>query len=503
MSLERRAFLRAAGAALAGARSIPGQRPRRPNVLFVLADEWRAQATGYNGDVNVRTPALDRLETQSVHFENAVSGCAVCCPYRASLMTGQYPLTHGVFINDVELRPKGPTLGDSFARAGYRTGYIGKWHIYGSPDGKYGRRLAYIPPDKRFGFEYWKACECTHDYNHSLYYEGNDATPKYWPGYDAAAQTEDACRYIQKQAAGPDPFLLVLSLGPPHFPYGTAPERYQALYRDREISFRPNVPDDRKKEAEGILRGYYAHMAALDDCLARLLETLDRAGAAEDTIVVFTSDHGDMMLSQGLTTKLYPWEESIRVPFLVRYPRQLGGKGRRVKAPINAPDILPTLLGLCGLPLPGTVEGSDFSGYMTGGGPPPRDAAFLNLPVPITEARRNGFAAYRGLRTERYTYVRSIRGPWLLYDNQRDPYQMHNLCGRGEARGLQIRLDRSLDAELKLRKDEFLPAEEYVRRAGLAHYGEVNVKIGRHPSPWGDWDSTLTAATGGPSISSG
>ena len=492
MKPDRRQFLRTALANLAAAPALVGQRRRGPNVLFLLADEWRAQSTGYGGDVNVRTPVLDRLESESVNFENAVSGCPVCCPYRASLLTGQYPLTHGVFINDVELKPKGPTLGEVFLRAGYRTGFIGKWHVYGSPDGNYGRRLAYIPPEKRFGFAYWKACECTHDYNHSLYYDGNDPSPKYWPGYDAIAQTRDACRFIERR--GDSPFLLVLSLGPPHFPYATAPRRYQELYAGRELLLRRNVPDGRRGEATAILRGYYAHMAALDDCFGRLLETLNRTGAAEDTIVVFTSDHGDMMLSQGLTTKLYPWDESIRVPFLLRYPLAFGRKRRRIQVPLNPPDIMPTLLGLCRLAIPDSVEGSDLSGLIAGpSNAPPEAAAFLNLPVPITEARRYGFAEYRGLRTTQYTYVRSIRGPWLLYDNWSDPYQMHNLCGRAGNGALQMNLDRALDAVLRRRRDGFLPAAEYVRRASVGHYREVNVEIGRHPSPWGDWDSTLTA----------
>lgn len=465
-----------------GAPALLGQGQRRPNVVVVLADEWRAQSTGYAGDHNVQTPVLDRLAAESVNFENAVSGCPVCCPYRASLMTGQYPLTNGVFINDVELKPNGPTLGETFRNAGYATGFIGKWHLYGSPDGKYGRRLAYIPPEKRFGFDYWKACECTHEYNHSLYYEGNDPTPKYWPGYDAIAQTDDACGFMERQTA---PFFLVLSLGPPHFPYATAPERYQAMYRDKNIQLRANVPPEKRREATNILRGYYAHMTAVDDCMGRILRAIEKTGAAEDTIVVFTSDHGDMMFSQGLTTKLYPWDESIRVPLLVRYPRKLGR--RRIRTPIDSPDLMPTLLGLSGLSIPESVEGTDFFGA-----PMPRDAAaFVNLPVPITEARRYGFAAYRGLRTERYIYVRSIKGPWLLYDNERDPFQMHNLCEKSEHRDLRSRLDRALDATLRKRKDDFLPAAEYVKRAGVGHYQEVNVPIGRHPSPWGDWDSTL------------
>jgi arylsulfatase A-like enzyme len=493
MKTTRRQFL---GTALAGAAapSVIAQRSRRPNVLFILADEWRAQATGYNGDPNVRTPVLERLASQSVSFDTAVSSCPVCCPYRASLITGQYPLTNGVFINDVPLRPNGTTMGQAFTAAGYRTGYIGKWHLYGSPKGENERRLDYVPPEKRFGFDYWKACECTHNYNKSLYYEDNDPKPKYWPGYDAFAQTDDACAFMEKQAKTSDPFCLVLSLGPPHFPLETAPEKYQAMFREREIQFRDNVPKDLHARASGMLRGYYAHMAALDECFDRLLQSLDRAKIAEDTIVVFTSDHGDMMLSQGLTTKLHPWDESIRVPFLVRYPRRLGRQAKRVRTPLNSPDIFPTLLGLSSVRIPDSVEGIDHSGVMTGKPDTPGDrGTLINLPVPITEARRYGFAEYRGLRTSRYTYVRSIRGPWLLYDNQTDPYQMHNLIGKGEAKDLQARLDRDLNAELKRRKDEFLPASTYLQRAGLSHYREANVKIGRHPSPWGDWDSTLPA----------
>jgi hypothetical protein len=112
------------------------------------------------------------------------------------------------------------------------------------------------------------------------------------------------------------------------------------------------------------------------------------------------------------------------------------------------------------------------------------------LPVPITEARRYGFAEYRGLRTERYTYVRSINGPWLLYDNRTDLYQMHNLVTTARAQRLRTVLDHQLDAELRARKDDFLPAHEYLARAGLTHYKEARVPVGHAVSPWGDWEST-------------
>src|SRR5678809_1344426 len=183
--MNRRSFLQTAGsAAISTAAS-----PRQPNVVFVLVDQWRAQAFGYTRDPNAHTPAIDSLASESVNFGHAVSGFPVCSPYRASLMTGQYAVKHGVVVNDVPMKPNGPTLGETFQKAGYETGYIGKWHIFGSPDGKCGRRLAFIPKESRFGFDYWKACECSHNYNRSLYYQADDPAERYWEGYDAIGQT--------------------------------------------------------------------------------------------------------------------------------------------------------------------------------------------------------------------------------------------------------------------------------------------------------------------------
>jgi arylsulfatase A-like enzyme len=501
--LTRREFGRGAVGSLLGSLALgrtEAAASRRPNVLLVMSDEWRAQALGYAGDPNAHTPVIDRFAGESVNFEQAVAGCSVCCPARASLLTGQYPLTHGVYINDVPLQPKDLTLGESFRNAGYRTAYIGKWHLYGSPDGRYGRREAYIPPESRFGFDYWRAAECTHDYNHSLYYEGNDQNRKYWPGYDALAQTADACQYVRENASSPTPFFLMLAWGPPHFPLHTAPEQYQAKYRDREIRLRPNVPESGKSKAIEELRGYYAHIAALDDCFKQLLDTLEATGNADDTVVVFTSDHGDMMQSQGLSYKLYPWEESIRVPLLIRYPRKYGRAGRRSAVPMNSPDLMPTLLGMSGIPVPSGVQGTDYSASRPRvRSAVPKGSAFLSLPVPIGEALRYGFAEYRGVRDERYTYARSINGPWLLYDNQRDPWQMRNLCGRLEAREIQARMDAQLNQWLDALDDRFLPAQAYLERDRLTHFLETKFPIGYSRSPSGDWQSTLPKPMGPPS----
>jgi arylsulfatase A-like enzyme len=485
--MQRRAFI-ASGLA-GGLSTAPAKVLRRPNIVFVLVDQWRAQAFGYRGDTNAHTPAIDALAKESFGFVNAVSGLPVCSPYRGSLMTGQYAVRHGLVVNDVELKPKGPTLGESFRKAGYATGYIGKWHIYGSPKGIAERRLTYIPESSRLGFDYWKVCECTHDYNRSQYYEGRDTTPRFWEGYDGIAQTRDACEFIRTRAKGRDPYFLALSLGPPHDPYGTAPESYQARYRDRALALRPNVPATHTAEALKNLRGYYSHIAALDDCTRQLKEAVDATGQAEDTVFVFTSDHGDMLQSQGLYNKQQPWDESIRVPFLIRYPRLLGRKRRESVTPIDAPDIMPTLLGLAGLKAPDSVQGTDYTPLIRGQKQDAQEpAALLNLPASFATVRRQGIAEYRGVRTPRYTYVRSIHGPWLLYDNQSDPYQKTNLVGKQQE--LQSRLERKLDGLLKKAGDEFLPGASYIERAQAAHYREVNTPIVQVKSPWGDWAST-------------
>lgn len=493
---SRREFLGAAAASGAGffpsgpGAASPSQR-RRPNVLLVIADEWRAQAFGHAGDRNARTPALDAFAREACSFPNATAGTPVCCPARASLLTGQYPLQHGVYINDVPLEPKGTTLGEAFARAGYRTGYIGKWHLHGSPEGRWERRLQPVPRAKRFGFDYWKACESTHNYAHSLYFDGDDPTPRYWSGYDAIAQTKDAIGFIESRAAGDDPFFLALSWGPPHFPY-MAPERYAALYRDRAIDLRPNVPPDRRDAATGELRNYYAACALLDDCFRDLTGALDRLGIADDTIVLFMADHGEMAWSQGLLRKLVPWEESVAIPLLVRYPALLGRRAAAPRVPINMPDIMPTLLGLAGLDVPASVAGTDYSPLLRGEPmPDAATSAYLCMPVPVWDARMDGIDAYRGVRTDRFTYVRSIHGPWLLYDNRDDPFQKRNRVADPAFARIREGLEADLTAWRHRLDDTFLPGDAYLRRDRLEHYLEAKVPVGVNHSPWGDWRATL------------
>ncbi len=446
---------------------------RLPNLVFMLADQWRAQATGYAGDPNASTPNLDKLEKQSINLVNAVSGCPVCSPYRASLITGTYPLTHGVFINDFHLSNDAVSIAQAYKNAGCDTAFIGKWHL----DGR-GRR-SFIPKQARQGFDFWRAFECTHDYNNSSYFADDNVKLK-WDGYDAFAQTRQAQKYITDHSKG-KPFTCFLSWGPPHAPYHTAPPEYAQPFKDKQIKLRPNVPPELAEKARKDLRGYYSHIAALDNCVKDICDTIKNSGIEENTILVFTSDHGDLLYSHAQTKKQQPYEESARVPFLIRYPKLFGRTPRKIDMPFSSVDIMPTLLGLSGIEVPKTVEGKDFSKVLTGEQQPDNDAALLTCPFPFHQWNyANGGREYRGIRTRRYTYVKDLKGPWLLFDNLKDPYQLNNLADNPRFAELQSNLESILQRKLDETNDKFLPGPEYVKKWGYA-INEKGYKIKPKP----------------------
>jgi arylsulfatase A-like enzyme len=435
----------------------------RPNVLIVLADQWRAEACGYAGNPDVKTPNLDRLRLEggTVSFCNAISGVPVCCPARASLFTGQHAWTHGVFLNDVPLAGNAVTLAKTMREAGYETAYIGKWHL----DGR--GRSNFTPPERRQGFDFWRALECTHNYSNSLYYADTPDKLK-WAGYDAFAQTRAAQEYLRERARSTKPFLLALAWGPPHDPYELAPAEFSAKYPPAALHLPPNVPPAMHPEARRMMSGYYAHCTALDACCGQLRQTLRETGLESNTLLVFTSDHGDLLGGHGARNKQQPYDESIRVPLLLHWPAGFRDRQPRVlPATISTVDLMPTLLSLCGVGVPASVEGLDFSGCIRGGKDPSGGAVLISCIAPFGQwTRARGGKEYRGLRTPRYTYVCDLNGPWLLFDNAKDPWQTNNLAGQPEAAKLQRQLHTQLQSRLSAAHDAFLPGDSYIRKWG-------------------------------------
>ena len=441
----------------------------KPNIVFVLTDQWRAQATGYSGDPNLvgRTPNLDRIADSGINFRNAVSTTPVCTPYRAALLTGQYPTTTGMIFNDLHLPEEAYTMAEMFKESGYTTAYIGKWHLDGMI------RDQYTPPERRQGFEYWKALEVSHEYNTLFYYEGDNPEKKQWPGYGPWAETDDAISYIEQQAGGDKPFLLVLAVGAPHFPHNSAPEDMQALFRAEDIVLRDNVTDEFKDSARIEAAGYYAHIAAMDTAIGKLHAAIEDAGIAGDTIFVFTSDHGEMMGSQGWwpKQKQVAWAESVKVPFLLQYPAKFGHEKVVVDAPINTPDILPTLLVMAGIDVPDSIEGEDMA-YAIGDDEAAKNKAALVMHV---SPFAGDFDEYRGIYTSRFAYVETLDGPSMLFDMDEDPLQLNNLVDDPEFAALQARLELSLQRELEKIGDKFMPRQYYIDKWNykLNEYGHI------------------------------
>jgi arylsulfatase A-like enzyme len=456
-----------ASVTLAGA----GSADRPPNVVYVFADQWRAAAMGYAGDPNVKTPNLDAFQRESIDFANATTVSPVCSPARASMLTGRYPLSHGVFVNDVQLPAGELSIAEHFAGHGYRTGYIGKWHL----DGR--GRSAFISRERRQGFGFWQALECAHDYFHSPYYDNDDPKMKYWEGYDAADQTDHAISFIKENRD--QPFMLWLAWGPPHSANKKAPEEFSKLYDPAKLILRPNVPgnssdfphrlgwyegiDDNLEEVRALLAGYYSHISAIDECFGKLRESIRSLGLDDNTIIVFTSDHGDMLGSHGLWNKQQPYDESVRVPLLLRIP---GVEPRRELAPISTPDLLPTLTALSGLPVPEGVQGRDYSPLIKGRPFEPSPALIGNYHPFGQNPIKLGGREWRAVRTERYTYVRDRQGPWLLFDNQADPYQIKNLANQPEHVELQKELDGILRQKLDETHDRFEEGMAYIKKWG-------------------------------------
>ena len=420
----------------------------------------------------MRTPNLDRLASEGICFRNAVSVCPVCTPYLAALMTGRWPTSTGMFLNDLYLPARERCMAEIFREAGYATAYIGKWHLDG-----HGRQ-SYIPPERRHGWQYWKAAECDHAYNHSHYYAGSSPEKRFWPGYDAFAQTEDAQQYLRRQAQAGRPFVLVVSYGPPHFPHETAPAQYKNLYPPEKLQLPPNVPANMEAKVRQEAQGYYAHCTAVDRCVGAVMGTLEHLGVAENTILVFTSDHGEMLGAHGGQPylKQVAWDESAHVPLLFRWPALGGRQGRVLETALTTPDILPTLLGLARIAVPKSIEGEDLSGLIRGGRERPDRAALYMAVAPFGGGAFN--REYRAIRTSRYTYVRRLDGPWLLFDDQHDPYQRNNLLGQPQFAAQSLDLDERLAAELRKIGDDFRPARHYtetwgyqVSREGVISYG--------------------------------
>ena len=453
----------------------------KPNLLFICTDQQRRSALSlwqkdeYRDSLlgapdPVFTPSIDSLAEEGVVLSEAYSSYPVCSPFRAMLFSGRYPEDNGVWQNCCperpdELRADIPTFTDILSDNGYTVGYVGKWHLE-NPRADFDREGNYvahlpdysgeryyadgspsdaptcwdtlIPRERQRKIDYLYAYNTYDVFRYSvgddplkiprLYdkdYRRHSPAPGEWsPDFE----TDVAIKFLTNNESERDkekPFALFVNYNPPHLPYESREDTdyaaYDGIYKDaREedaLPKRENVTLS-TEQFKRRSRVYFSHVAGIDRCVGRLLDALDKIGQRDNTVVVYTSDHGEMMGSHGLMSKNVPYEEATAIPFILRYPEKISHRVEPLF--LNPVDIMPTLLGLSGIDIDESFSGENYSDLLiSGNGTRPISAPFIQM-------------KRKGVRTERYLFTVSYKsdaeyGETMLFDIKSDPYQMHNI----------------------------------------------------------------------------
>jgi len=452
--------------------------PKRPNIVFVFDDQYRQDVSRF-----IPTPHAERLSQEGITFRNSLSTTPLCTPYRGMLMTGRYPTHSGIVMNFINASPlQNPDcLGNVFAAAGYDTGFIGKLHLAAaelvaeSPFGPYTSARAeyrkthpnpeFVPPGAgRLGFDFWQAYNFHEDFNNYWYYE--DTPEKIYSGkYETDTIIGQTISYIEKHKNGNKPFLVVAAPHPPHTPWRTdhLPEGYlDKIPSARDLFQPPNVPQDHNPVPPEQWRMYLAMAKNFDDNLGRLMDYLDRSGVGQDTILVSTADHGEMGGSHGRGGKMVPYAESTNIPLIMRWPGKIPA-GVVSDALYTPMDHLPTLCGLAGIDAPSEADGEDLSKIVRGQARSLRDTVLMGNYSSHWDFFQTGtsFPEWRGVHTDRYTYVKWLAGQEELYDNLEDPFQMRNLAAEASAGITRDELRWRMKELMISAHDDFLNGKQY------------------------------------------
>ena len=428
----------------------------KPNLVIVFPDQMRGQALGFLNEDPAVTPRLDQFAKESLVLPQAVSNYPVCSPYRAMLMTGKYPHANRVIANctsqseafGCELQESDRCWSDVLKDQGYSLGYIGKWHL-DSPREPYidcynnkgeTKWNDWCAPRRRHGFDYWYSYG-TYDRHMKPMYWATDAgrdeyhfVEQWGPEHEADKAIDYITNKNAKLRKPGQPFALVVSMNPPHTPYDQFPQKYLKPYEgktDEALLVRPNVDKSgRTKMSMHALkntRNYFANVTGVDDQFGRILDAIDAAGLKDNTIVLFTADHGNCVGSHDQETKNNQFEESMRIPFIMRWPGRI--TPRQDDLLISVPDVCPTLLDMMGYGdrIPVSIEGRSMADViLTGKGKRPSSQLYIKIWYD------NPAHGRRGVRTLTHKLVMKIIPDKTmeteLYDLKADPYEMKNIA---------------------------------------------------------------------------
>ena len=444
-----------------------------PNIIYVFPDQYRNMSMGFWNDKEfndahikadpVHTPNLNKFAKEALVSSCAMSNCPLSSPHRGSLMTGTYPHKSGIPINCNSNRPISSLhsdiscISDIFSQSGYDCAYIGKWHAdhptRNNPQnpGQYVDSCkvvwdAYTPKEKRHHFNFWYSYG-TYDVHKDPHYWDNEGLrhePKEWSPIHEAKTVINYLQNKENQRDFSKPFFIMVGMNPPHSPYSSLndcmEEDFQH-YKDKSIDsllIRPNA--DKLREKANSAKYYFSSITGVDRAFGMILNELKRLQLDKNTIVVFTSDHGETMCSHYTDeAKNLPYKEAMNVPFIIRYPNHI--RPRLENLMISTPDIMPTLLGLANLQnsIPETVQGYNYAQILTESEPNVLDYPEVALYIKNIDGEKNKegkvisyFPEGRGIKTKEYTLALFIDKNKVLrevffFDDINDPYQQQNL----------------------------------------------------------------------------
>lgn len=412
------------------------------NIVMILTDQMHKYAMGNKRDY-VHTPNIDQLATDGVVFNSAYSCSPVCGPYRGNLFTGMHTIDNRVIGNGDSLPNGVETLAESLNEAGYQTSFVGKWHL-----GNKGN--CPIPEKLRGGFSNFIGYQCYNGFNNNVcFYDENNQEHCYHQ-HRTDVTTNIAIDRLKMLAENEKPFLHVVFYQAPHYPEQPS-EKYEALYKDTIIPYPPNYrevdpftptgspfsprpiendPDYQRygNNMQEYQKLYYGMVSQIDNGVGKLMQTIDKLGIKDDTVVIFSSDHGDMQGSHGLLNKCLPYEESCGVPLIITQPN--GQCGASVDTPVSTIDFYPTCLEYaCQSPME-SKPGRSLVPLITG------EKMELDDDIPVFAEIRIGNIEdhWIMIRTKQYKMTVTVHSkqPYLLFDMLNDPYEMNNLVNEKE-----------------------------------------------------------------------
>jgi choline-sulfatase len=425
--------------------------PKQPNLVFILADDQAKWTVGCYGYPQAKTPNLDKLAASGVRFDSAFVVTPVCSPSRTSFFTGRHGIEFGItdWISPAE-KPIGlPENAITWPRllhdAGYKTALIGKWHLGANPHQH--------PTKQGFDYFYGHIGGGWSPRNPTLEVQGESKTIE---GFSVDILTDDAIRWIQENNS--NPFAICVHYREPHAPYGPMPPQDEAVFANLDPEI-PDAPFLDKEQVKKATRQYLAACTAIDRNVGRILEQLDKSKLTDNTIVIYTSDHGYNIghhtiqhkgnghwIAGGARGPKRPnmWDTSLSIPLIIRWPGAMSSPGTVLKPVVSNLDILPTVLTMCGVPAPASakIRGKDFSGFMNGSTPTKWSDDLFGA----YDLHNGGLAYMRMVRTPEWKLVKHLRANGMdeLYDLKNDPGEIRNLYNVAKSKAPKAQLETKL-----------------------------------------------------------